>query len=160
MEKEKDLNDELELEEETTEEENKTNEDNSEELKRQLAEAQEEKSKRESRFKSMAKKYNNKKEDPSFDVNEIIEKKLAESEFYNSDPVAKEFKNEIKEVQTKYEGMSPSDAFTLWKATNKPELLAKKQNEGIDGIESSGKGTVTDAELLKMSDADFMKNFR
>lgn len=159
MENEKDLN-EFDLTEETTEDVNETNEDNSEELKRQLAEAQEEKSKRESRFKNIAKKYNTKKEDPSSDVNEIIEKKLAESEFYNSDPVAKEFKNEIKEVQNKYEGMSPSDAFTLWKATNKPELLAQKYNEWIDGIESAGKWVVSDAELLQMSDADFMKNFK
>ena len=68
-------------------------------------------------FKKMAKRYNDlKAKDPEVpNLDEILDKKLSESEFYSSDPVAKEFKKEIKEIQSKYDGMSPDEAFKLWK---------------------------------------------
>ena len=119
--------------------------------------------KSETNFKKMAKNYNDLKSKwtEGIDVASLVDQRLSESEFYNSDPVAKEFKNEIKEIQSKYDWMSPDEAFKLRKAINKPELLSQgNTNEWVDGVDVSGNGEITDADLMKMSDEDFIKNFR
>jgi hypothetical protein len=53
-----------------------------------------------------------------------VEEKL----FFQNNPTAREVEKEIKDIQSKYTGMSVNDAFDLYLAKNKPELLSKKQS--------------------------------
>ena len=134
-----------------------------EDLQAKFDELQDKYNKTEENFRKMAKRYNSLKSqtgEEAVDVNALVEQKVGELNFYNSDPVAKEFKSEIQAIQSKYSGMNPQEAFTLWKAQNKPELLSKKSNEWVDGVDNPWKWEITDQDLMSMSDEEFMKNFR
>ena len=86
-----------------------------------------------SRFKSVKAQ---EKEKAQFEIDDsYIDKKVEEKMFFQNNPTAREVEKEIKEIQSKYTGMSVNDAFELYLAKNKPELLSQKpSNIGVDGI--------------------------
>ena len=86
-----------------------------------------------SRFKSAKAQ---EKEKAQFEIDDsYIDKKVEEKLFFQNNPTAREVEKEIKEIQSKYTGMSVNDAFELYLAKNKPELLSQKpSNIGVDGI--------------------------
>lgn len=64
-----------------------------------------------------------------------IDKKVEEKLFFQNNPTAREVEKEIKDIQAQFSGMNVNDAFDLYLAKNKPELLSKKKpNTGVDGI--------------------------
>lgn len=98
--------------------------------------AEEKAQKREDRFKKTAKQLNEAKakvsEEP-VDVNAIVSKRLDEEMYYFNNPVAKEFKNDIEALK-KANNLSTEDAYTLFLAKNKPELLNKATDTSIDWV--------------------------
>lgn len=102
------------------------------------AELESEKAKREKaeiNFKKMAKQFNEMKKSSNWneDVAQLVSKQVAEEMYYANNPTAKEFQKEIKEIQGKT-WMNPEDAMTFYLAKNKPELLWKKSEIGVDWI--------------------------
>jgi len=92
----------------------------------------------ETRFKKTAKDLNELKSkqsitDNDVDVSKIVDQRINEELFFLNNPVAKEFKSEIQKVQ-KEKNLSTDEAFTLYLAQNKPELLARKSDTGVDGV--------------------------
>lgn len=126
------------MEEEVTTEE--TPETDAETLLNQALEekrlAEEKAQKFEERFKKTAKQLNEYKakasEEP-VDVNAIVSKRLDEEMYYFNNPVAKEFKNDIEALK-KANNLSTEDAYTLFLAKNKPELLNKSSDTSIDWV--------------------------
>lgn len=104
-----------------------------------LYEKSEEKAnKYETRFKKTAKELNDlKSKQPSWetdvDVSKLIDQRISEESFFLNNPVAKEFKPEIQKLQ-KEKNLSTDEAFTLYLAQNKPELLTKKSDLWVDGV--------------------------
>jgi hypothetical protein len=86
-----------------------------------------------SRFKSAKAQ---EKEKAQFEIDDsYIDKKVEEKLFFQNNPTAREVEKEIREIQSKYTGMNVNDAFDLYLAKNKPELLWQKpSNTGVDGI--------------------------
>ncbi|MBO7694870.1 MAG: hypothetical protein J6T10_19820 [Methanobrevibacter sp.] len=82
--------------------------------------------KRKSRFKSA--KAQEKEKAPIEVDDSYIDRKVEEKLFFQNNPTAREVEKEIKDIQSKYTGMSVNDAFDLYLAKNKPELLSKKQS--------------------------------
>ena len=79
-----------------------------------------------SRFKSAKAQ---EKEKAQFEIDDsYIDKKVEEKLFFQNNPTAREVQEEIKNIQTKYSGMSVNDAYDLYLAKNKPELLSQKQS--------------------------------
>lgn len=107
--------------------------------------------KRKSRFKSAKAQ---EKEKASVEIDDsYIDKKVEEKLFFQNNPTAREVEKEIKEIQSKYTGMSVNDAFDLYLAKNKPELLSKKQsNLWVDGIT---KDPEPEKDWRQMSDKEF-----
>ena len=118
-----------------------------------IAELEAKLEKTEKNFKNIAKKYNELKSNEWIDVNELVESKLAEVEFYNSDPVAKEFKDEIKAVQDQY-SLPAKEAFLLRKAQN--NKISPTKSEGVDWVEVAWDNELSKENLLKMSWKEFL----
>ena len=102
------------------------------------AELESERAKREKaeiNFKKMAKQFNEIKKSSNWneDVAQLVSKQVAEEMYYANNPTAKEFQEEIKEIQSKT-WMTPDDAMTFYLAKNKPELLWKQSEIGVDGV--------------------------
>ena len=79
-----------------------------------------------SRFKSAKAQ---EKERTQFEIDDsYIDKKVEEKLFFQNNPTAREVEKEIKEIQTKYTGMNVNDAYDLYLAKNKPDLLQKRES--------------------------------
>ena len=86
-----------------------------------------------SRFKSAKAQ---EKEKAQFEIDDsYIDKKVEEKLFFQNNPTAREVEEEIKNIQSKYTWMNVNDAYDLYLAKNKPELLAHKESSPwVDGI--------------------------
>lgn len=108
-----------------------TNDDRVQELEAELQSERDKREKYENRFKKTAKELNELKSKPSnesgVDVNATIEKRISEEIYYLNNPVAKEYKNEIETIR-KDKNLSIEDAYELYLAKNKPELLIKQSS--------------------------------
>lgn len=114
------------------------------------AEAQAEKYK--SRFRAeKAKQSTTTAADNQPNVEDIVDRRLAEKLFYQSNEVAKAHMTEIQEYQTKY-GLEPERAFKLFLAETKPEALQKAPEATIDGHTTISSDT---EDWRKMSEAEF-----
>lgn len=76
----------------------------------------------------MAKQLNDFKANPNTVDEETTSKIVQQEMFFTNDPIAKEFRKEIKEIQTRT-NMSAEDARDFYLAKNKPELLIKTDPE-------------------------------
>ena len=106
-----------------------------------------------SRFKSEKAQQ---KEKAQFEIDDsYIDKKVEEKLFFQNNPTAREVEAEIKEIQSKYVGMDVNDAYDLYLAKNKPDLLAQKpSNLWVDGIT---KEPEADKSPQEMTDEEFNK---
>ena len=86
-----------------------------------------------SRFKSAKAQ---EKEKAQFEIDDsYIDKKVEEKLFFQNNPTAREVEEEIKNIQSQYTWMNVNDAYDLYLAKNKPELLSqKKSNPWVEGI--------------------------
>lgn len=111
------------------------------------------KEKWQSRFKSAKAQ---EKEKAQYEIDEsYIDKKVEEKLFFQNNPTAREVEKEIKEIQSKYTWMNVQDAFDLYLAKNKPELLSTKQsNTWVEWITQDVK---EDKDPTQMSDEEFDK---
>jgi len=94
----------------------------------------EKREKAEARFKKTAKELNEIKGRTStgdIDIGQVVEKRISEELYYLNNPVAKEFKQDIEALK-KTNNLSTEDAFTLYLAKNKPDLLGKQQSTGVE----------------------------
>ena len=109
-----------------------------------------------SRFKSAKAQ---EKEKAQFEIDDsYIDKKVEEKLFFQNNPTAREVQEEIKNIQTKYSGMSVNDAYDLYLAKNKPELLSQKQsNPWVDGIT---KDPEPEKSWKEMSDKEFDERWK
>lgn len=120
------------VEEQTTETE--TEKDDDTDYKTLYEDEKQRADKYEGRFKSTAKQLNEtKKQMKSWssdtgDVAEMVSQKVQEELYYANNPVAKEYKSEIREIQSKH-WLSPEDAMTFYLAKNKPELISKQNSD-------------------------------
>lgn len=80
--------------------------------------------KRQSRFKS-AKAQEKEKTQVTIDES-YIDQKVEERLFFQNNPTAREVEKDIKDIQSKYPWMNVNDAYDLYLAKNKPELLSQK----------------------------------
>ena len=77
-----------------------------------------------SRFKSVKAQ---EKERTQYEIDDsYIDRKVEEKMFFQNNPTAREVEEEIKDIQAKYTGMNVNDAYDLYLAKNKPELLSQK----------------------------------
>ena len=108
--------------------------------------------KRKSRFKSA--KAQEKESKTQLEVDDsYIDRKVEEKLFFQNNPTAREVEKEVKDIQAKFSGMSVNDAFDLYLAKNRPELLSKKQsNPWVDGIT---KEPEPEKDWRQMSDKEF-----
>ena len=105
-----------------------------------------------SRFKS-AKAQEKEKSTPTEINDSYIDKKVEEKLFFQNNPTAREVEEEIKDIQAKYSWMSVNDAYDLYLAKNKPELLSKKKsNPWVDWIT---KEPQPEKDWREMNDKEF-----
>jgi len=137
--------------EQTTEETVETSEEEVVDYKALYEEEKKRADKWQSRFKSAKAQ---EKEKAQFEIDEsYIDKKVEEKLFFQNNPTAREVEKEIKEIQTKYTGMNVQDAFNLYLAKNKPELLATtKSNTWVEWITQDVK---EEKDPSQMSDEEF-----
>lgn len=109
------------------------------------------KEKWQSRFKSAKAQ---EKEKAQYEIDEsYIDKKVEEKLFFQNNPTAREVEKEIKEIQSKYTWMNVQDAFDLYLAKNKPELLStKSSNTWVEWITQDVK---EDKDPSQMNDEEF-----
>lgn len=104
-----------------------------------------------SRFKSAKAQ---EKEKAQFEIDDsYIDKKVEEKLFFQNNPTAREVEEEIKGIQSKYNWMSVNDAYDLYLAKNKPELLSKSQTN--TGVEWITKDPEPEKNWKEMSDTEF-----
>ena len=109
-----------------------------------------------SRFKSAKAQ---EKEKAQFEIDDsYIDKKVEEKLFFQNNPTAREVEEEIKNIQSKYTWMNVNDAYDLYLAKNKPELLSQKQsNPWVDGIT---KDPEPEKSWKEMSDKEFDERWK
>lgn len=109
------------------------------------------KEKWQSRFKSAKAQ---EKEKAQYEIDEsYIDKKVEEKLFFQNNPTAREVEKEIKEIQSKYTWMNVQDAFDLYLAKNKPELLStKSSNTWVEWITQDVK---QEKDPSQMNDEEF-----
>lgn len=109
------------------------------------------KEKWQSRFKSAKAQ---EKEKAQYEIDEsYIDKKVEEKLFFQNNPTAREVEKEIKEIQSKYTWMNVQDAFDLYLAKNRPELLStKSSNTWVEWITQDVK---EEKDPIQMSDEEF-----
>ena len=78
------------------------------------------------RFKSTAKKVNEVKPLQDIDIESLVDRKVAERDFFTKNESASQYEAEIKEIQ-KNTGLPLEDAYRLHIARINPELLTKKK---------------------------------
>ena len=106
-----------------------------------------------SRFKST--KAQEKERTTQLEIDDsYIDRKVEEKLFFQNNPTAREVMEEIKDIQWKYNWMSVNDAYDLYLAKNKPELLSRKpqSNLWVDGIT---KEPEAEKSWKDMSDKEF-----
>ena len=106
-----------------------------------------------SRFKSAKAQ---EKEKAQFEIDDsYIDKKVEEKLFFQNNPTAREVEEEIRDIQAKYSWMNVNDAWDLYLAKNKPELLSQKQsNVWVDWITKMPEAEKSPQE---MTDEEFNK---
>ena len=83
-----------------------------------------------SRFKSA--KAQEKERATQVDIDDsYIDRKVEEKLFFQNNPTAREVMEEIKDIQSMYSGMTVNDAYDLYLAKNKPELLSRKPQSNL-----------------------------
>ena len=109
-----------------------------------------------SRFKSAKAQ---EKERTQFEIDDsYIDKKVEEKLFFQNNPTAREVEEEIKGIQAKYTGMNVNDAYDLYLAKNKPDLLQKREsNPWVDGIT---KNPEPEKSWKEMSDKEFDERWK
>lgn len=109
-----------------------------------------------SRFKSAKAQ---EKEKAQFEIDEsYIDKKVEEKLFFQNNPTAREVEKEIRDIQSKYTWMNVQDAFDLYLAKNKPELLStKSSNTWVEWITQDVK---EDKDPSQMSDEEFNERWK
>lgn len=109
-----------------------------------------------SRFKSAKAQ---EKEKAQFEIDDsYIDKKVEEKLFFQNNPTAREVEEEIRNIQSKYSWMNVTDAYDLYLAKNKPELLSQKQsNLWVDGIT---KDPEPEKDWKQMSDKEFDERWK
>ena len=109
------------------------------------------KEKWQSRFKSAKAQ---EKEKAQYEIDEsYIDKKVEEKLFFQNNPTAREVEKEIKEIQSKYTWMNVQDAFDLYLAKNRPELLStKSSNTWVEWITQDVK---EEKDPSQMNDEEF-----
>ena len=106
-----------------------------------------------SRFKSAKAQ---EKEKAQFEIDDsYIDKKVEEKLFFQNNPTAREVEEEIRSIQSKYNWMNVTDAYDLYLAKNKPELLTQKQsNTWVDWVTKMPEAEKSPQE---MTDEEFNK---
>jgi len=107
--------------------------------------------KRQSRFKSAKAQ---EKEKAQYQIDDsYIDKKVKEELFFEKNPTASEFREEVKKLQSQYAWMDAQTAFNLYLAKNKPELLS--QTPSSTWVEGITKDPEPEKDWRQMSDAEF-----
>ena len=107
--------------------------------------------KRQSRFKSAKAQ---EKERAQYQIDDsYIDKKVKEELFFEKNPTASEFREEVKKLQTQYPWMDANTAYNLYLANNKPELLSRPQS--APGVEGITKDPEPEKDWRTMSDKEF-----
>ena len=114
-------NEELEIEDETSE--NDTSE--LDEMKAKLEKAEADAKKWKDRFKSTVAKKGNDSKTPANDINidEIVDRKVAERDFYSKNESANQYRKEIQDLQSKY-NLDVDRAYKLFMAETNPKCLS------------------------------------
>ena len=109
-----------------------------------------------SRFKSEKAQQ---KEKAQFEIDDsYIDKKVEEKLFFQNNPTAREVEKEIKDIQSQYTWMNVNDAYDLYLAKNKPDLLQKREsNPWVDGITKSPE---PEKSWKEMSDKEFDERWK
>ena len=109
-----------------------------------------------SRFKSAKAQ---EKEKAQFEIDDsYIDKKVEEKLFFQNNPTAREVEKEIKDIQSRYTWMNVSDAWDLYLAKNKPELL--QQKESNTWVEWVTKDIEPEKSWKEMSDKEFDERWK
>ena len=107
--------------------------------------------KRQSRFKSAKAQ---EKEKAQYQIDDsYIDKKVKEELFFEKNPTASEFREEVKKLQAQYQWMDAQTAFDLYLARNKPDLLS--QTPSSTWVEGITKDPEPEKDWRQMSDAEF-----
>jgi len=107
--------------------------------------------KRQSRFKSAKAQ---EKEKAQYQIDDsYIDKKVKEELFFEKNPTASEFREEVRKLQSQYAWMDAQTAFNLYLAKNKPELLS--QIPSSTWVEGITKDPEPEKDWRQMSDAEF-----
>ena len=107
--------------------------------------------KRQSRFKSAKAQ---EKERAQYQIDDsYIDKKVKEELFFEKNPTASEFREEVKKLQSQYPWMDANTAYSLYLANNKPELLS--QPKSAPGVEWITKDPEPEKDWRTMSDKEF-----
>ena len=109
-----------------------------------------------SRFKSEKAQQ---KEKAQFEIDDsYIDKKVEEKLFFQNNPTAREVEKEIRDIQSRYTWMNVNDAWDLYLAKNKPELLQQKEsNPWVDWIT---KDIESEKSWKEMSDKEFDERWK
>ena len=106
-----------------------------------------------SRFKSTKAQEKERATQPEID-DSYIDRKVEEKLFFQNNPTAREVMEEIKDIQWKYNWMSVNDAYDLYLAKNKPELLSRKPQSNL-GVDWITKEPEAEKSWKDMSDKEF-----
>ena len=107
--------------------------------------------KRQSRFKSAKAQ---EKEKAQYQIDDsYIDKKVKEELFFEKNPTASEFREEVKKLQAQYQWMDAQTAFDLYLARNKPDLLS--QTPSSTWVEGITKDPEPEKDWRQMTDAEF-----
>ena len=107
--------------------------------------------KRQSRFKSAKAQ---EKEKAQYQIDDsYIDKKVKEELFFEKNPTASEFREEVKKLQSQYAWMDAQTAFDLYLARNKPDLLSKSPSS--TWVEGITKDPEPEKDWRQMTDAEF-----
>ena len=107
--------------------------------------------KRQSRFKSAKAQ---EKEKAQYQIDDsYIDKKVKEELFFEKNPTASEFREEVRKLQSQYAWMDAQTAFKLYLAKNKPELLS--QTPSSTWVEGITKDPEPEKDWRQMTDAEF-----
>jgi hypothetical protein len=78
---------------------------------------------------------------------------VKEELFFEKNPTASEFREEVKKIQSQYTWMDANTAFQLYLAKNKPELLPQQQSS--TWVEWVTKDPEPEKSWKDMSDKEF-----
>lgn len=111
-----------------------------------------------SRFKSTKAQEKERATQPEID-DSYIDRKVEEKLFFQNNPTAREVMEEIKDIQWKYNWMTVNDAYDLYLAKNKPELLSRKPQSNL-WVEGITKEPEAEKDWRQMSDKEFDERWK